>query len=386
MAETGVPGGFFDVQAVASGPVRQRFSARQEQGGLPVTLEILDLSEVPQATQHRVQAALATVAGLGAHPNIVAIRQVLASPDGASTVVVTERCQASLGLQVRVGGCLPARRVVAIGIELAGALATCHRAGLVHGHLRPDCLGVTAAGQPALEELALGALTGGQRALSDTPPGVRSHDAPEVRAGGAGTPSSDVYGLAACLYELLTGASPWAAPQTGGLIDDAVPPLLGPGVPAGLSDLLLGALSAQVRQRPASAESLAHELQVLERARGWEVTPVLVFDPPVRARPGRLATWGPLGPTSQSQADQMDAAAAHLATEEATLVPEDPTTPAFGPAPGVLRCGRGHQVPRGEGPQRFCRYCGDPLLVPCGQDHRVPRGSRFCTDCGYRVT
>jgi PAS domain S-box-containing protein len=81
---------------------------------------------------------------------------------------------------------------------------------------------------------------------------------------------TDVYGLGAILYEILTGVPPFRADSTDEVLrkvreEEPIPPRqLWPGVPPALEALCLRALAKQPADRPASATELAQEIQ------GWQ--------------------------------------------------------------------------------------------------------------------
>lgn len=107
---------------------------------------------------------------------------------------------------------LPAAEVVKIGVELIDGLAAIHKAGLVHGDVKPNTIRVRDA--KGHVELIDGGITaslwsakhlGDKTALIGTP-----FYAPVEQFGGESPDvQSDVYNLACVLYELATGVLPW---------------------------------------------------------------------------------------------------------------------------------------------------------------------------------
>lgn len=160
---------------------------------------------------------------------------------------------------------MDALRVVRIGLKVASALAALHRAGFVHGDVKPDNIVVDpmlegervalvdlgAARQPARE----GASVSSSRLMA-TP----GYAAPELHSGQFPSPASDVYSLALVLYEALSGGS------VGRCVNPSKLPALSLVVPMckRLSGVLERALSPDPGVRFPDAAAFAHELSSLD--------------------------------------------------------------------------------------------------------------------------
>jgi serine/threonine protein kinase len=157
--------------------------------------------------------------------------------------------------------------------QLAEGLAAVHTSGLLHRDLKPDNVLIGDDGRPRLVDFGLAAAL-----ASDDLEGISgtlSYMAPEQARGEAERidARTDVYGLGAVLYELLTGRPPhqgvdqeelWRAARAG----DVVPPRqLEPRVPRAVNDLCLRCLARDPSQRFASAEELAGAVRCLQHWR-----------------------------------------------------------------------------------------------------------------------
>src|SRR5262245_35830446 len=144
------------------------------------------------------------------HPNVV-------------TVYGAERVEGQVGVwmefihgktleqELRERGPFDVDRVTRIGIDLADALSTVHRAGLIHGDVKTHNVMCASDGRTVLMDFGAGleldeTLLAESRDRAGTPVCI----APEVAAGGAPTQSSDVYSLGVLLYHLVTGTYPVA--------------------------------------------------------------------------------------------------------------------------------------------------------------------------------
>jgi serine/threonine protein kinase len=160
--------------------------------------------------------------------------------------------------------------VLHTGIQLAGAVEAAHRAGVVHRDIKPANVLVTRSGVLVLADWGaaghLGVAAGPQDDVEISVPWA----APELlSAESDGTVSSDVYSLAATLWSLLVGRSPFALPggdNSAYILTDRVlslpaPPTGRGDVPRALERLFARALDKNPAARPSTAGELARRLQ-----------------------------------------------------------------------------------------------------------------------------
>ncbi len=161
-------------------------------------------------------------------------------------------------------------RLWALLADVAGALATIHAAGLVHGDVAPQNV-LVGEDRAVLVDLGLAMATGAR--------GTPAYMAPEALAGVV-EPRSDLYGLGATIIRLVTGRPLVEGRGLGELaqriLAGAPPPHL-PGVPAPLADLIGRLVARDLDARPASALAVLDELDQVAAAIG--------IKGPRRARP-----------------------------------------------------------------------------------------------------
>ena len=218
---------------------------------------------------------------LGAHPNILTCFECLELDDGRPALVL-ERHTASVYDTLHSTDGMHLRDVIAIGIKLAGALESVHRAGALHCDVRPRTVLVSGLGAPVLagfdEAVAVSE-------AADRPPlhHLTPHTAPELLEGNTPTAASDVYGLASTLYELVAGRAAFRAYVGESpaavivrVLSSPVLPIVAPNIPLEVSDLLTWSMSPQPADRPPSPAWIAEELGRIERREGWPRTRMVV--------------------------------------------------------------------------------------------------------------
>jgi serine/threonine protein kinase len=165
----------------------------------------------------------------------------------------------------------PPRQAARLVEPLARAVHHAHQQGVVHGDLKPGNVLLTTTGTPKVASFAVASrLGGGWAAAKGRSPFGRlaSYQAPEQVEGRLDRvgPATDVYGLGATLYWLLTGRPPFLGEtleQTREMVRSGgpVPPShLRPGVPAGLEAVCLRCLERDPGRRYPSAEALGDDL------------------------------------------------------------------------------------------------------------------------------
>lgn len=202
------------------------------------------------------------------HPNVCQVfeaGEVAGRPYIAMQYIEGERLD-------RAAEGLPRDEVVRLFVDVAKAVHSAHRTGLVHRDLKPGNVLVShrSSGRlhPYVVDFGL-AQDLEEPALSrtDVITGTPGYLAPEQVRGATVDRRTDVFALGVVLYEILTGRAPFASgsvPETLIRITSDDPPRprkLDPSIPADLETIVLRCLEKAPDRRYDSAQALAQDLE-----------------------------------------------------------------------------------------------------------------------------
>jgi serine/threonine protein kinase/tetratricopeptide (TPR) repeat protein len=272
------------------------YLARQERlGGRPVALKVLPAGFALSArSRERFMLEARAIARLR-HPNIVAIHDVVDTPEiaafamewieGTSLAHVIER-RAEAARSETASGPGDALSVVRIGIDVARALHAVHQAGLLHRDVKPSNVLLRADGTPLLSDFGLVREEGtAVHTVSGQFVGTPAYAAPEqLRGERTIDPRADVFSLGATLYHATTLRRPHEEAAVHKILERIegaripAPRRVNPRLPRDLDTIISKAMEPEPERRYAAAADLAEDLERLATLR------------PIRARPSGLIT------------------------------------------------------------------------------------------------
>jgi serine/threonine protein kinase/tetratricopeptide (TPR) repeat protein len=166
---------------------------------------------------------------------------------------------------------IPIRRAVELIAKVARTVHYAHEHGILHRDIKPGNVLLDAKGEPLLTDFGLARLVETESTVTHTMDvlGTPSYMAPEQAVGNNAAVSSatDVYGLGAVLYQLLTGHPPFAGGTTYETIKQLLdteprqPRLWNPKIDRDLSTICLKSLEKDPQRRYSSALALAEDLE-----------------------------------------------------------------------------------------------------------------------------
>lgn len=276
--------GFHALSPLGAGPTSTMFSAQSEQLGRWVALLIYGRS-TSDGDPARFRKAFGLARRLGVHPHAVTVLDCGITPDRRPYIVTEFYEHGTFDSRVAGDNPLPLDKTLRIGIAVAGALETAHRAKIIHRGVHPARLLADHNDEPSLADLGLVPLVdhAGTQALLGP---LNHHAPPEVLEGDTLGVPTDIYGLASAVFTLLTARPPFWVPDPEDtpaalllrILRQDIQSLGGPAVPPSLEAALRAALHCDPNQRPATALAFAQSLQAVQRELGLEETQPVLLD------------------------------------------------------------------------------------------------------------
>jgi TolB-like protein/predicted Ser/Thr protein kinase/Tfp pilus assembly protein PilF len=274
------------------------FRARQKSLNRVVALKVIGLGQwATKAHLKRFRLEAEAAASLD-HPCIVPIYEV------------GERdCQCYFSMKFVEGGQLDEvvrqsplsiRQSAELIAKVARTVHYAHEHGILHRDIKPGNILLDGKGEPHLTDFGLARLVESESTITRTVEvlGTPSYMAPEQAAGNniQLTSGTDVYGLGAVLYQLLTGHPPFAGGTTYETIkllletEPRPPRLWNPKIDRDLSTICLKCLDKDPQRRYSSALALAEDLERWLRHEPIQARRIGVF--------GRGKKWLQRNPTA----------------------------------------------------------------------------------------
>jgi TolB-like protein/predicted Ser/Thr protein kinase/Flp pilus assembly protein TadD len=166
---------------------------------------------------------------------------------------------------------MPIRRAVELIAKVARTVHYAHEHGILHRDIKPGNILLDQKGEPHLTDFGLARLVETESTVTRTMEvlGTPSYMAPEQAVGNNATVNSatDVYGIGAVLYQLLTGHPPFAGGTTYETIrllldtEPRQPRVLNAKIDRDLSTICLKCLEKDPKRRYSSALALVEDLE-----------------------------------------------------------------------------------------------------------------------------
>jgi tRNA A-37 threonylcarbamoyl transferase component Bud32 len=270
--------GFSHVRLLGSGGFADVFLYEQNMPRRQVAVKVMLADVVTEHVRQMFQVEANLMAQLSSHPGILTVYQASISADGRPYLVM-ELCSSQLAARFRAER-IPVAEVLRIGVQIGSAVETAHRSGVLHRDIKPSNILTTVYGHPVLSDFGIASTLSAAENAESVGLSI-PWSAPEVLLDEtAGTVASEVWSLAATVYTLLAGRSPFeildgsnaSAELIGRIARAKVPPIDRDDVPASLQTVLRRAMSREPGKRQQSALELVRDLQRIEAELGLVAT------------------------------------------------------------------------------------------------------------------
>lgn len=279
-------GGFGDVYLYAEQALRRE-----------VAIKIIRDQSLDQVARARFEAEAMTMAALE-HPNVVRIYGTGTTGDGRPYISMMY-CPKPTMAERALGGRMTVHEVLDIGVAVAGAVESAHRAGVLHRDIKPANILTMPWGAPGLTDFGVAASLSADADDDDVGVSIPWSPPEMLFTTTRGSRASDVYSLAATIWHLLVGRSPFELPSGDNTrmslmsrIRDSAPPATGRSdVPASLDRILRRGMAKDPAMRSQTVAELARSLQSVQMELRLQVSPFVVLEnrppdtPPVTPRP-----------------------------------------------------------------------------------------------------
>lgn len=278
--------GFTYVSLLGSGGFSDVYLYEQDRPRRKVAVKVLLSDLKTEGARRRFESEANLMAQLSSHPYIVTIFEAEVTEAGHSYLAMEYCSRPSLDVRYRRQR-FSVDEVLAVGIQVASAVETAHRAGIAHRDIKPANILVTDYNRPALTDFGISGTLGGD-ADDDAGMSIPWSPPEQFTDGPIDGVTVDVWALGATLYTLLAGRSPFVVPGTDNsqrelisrITSAALPRLGRADVPESLERALSTAMAKSAVSRYSSAHAFALALQRIQAELNLSVTPFEVLEEP----------------------------------------------------------------------------------------------------------
>ena len=254
------------LEVIGTGGMAVVYKALDHRLNRLVAVKILkdDLSR-NQEFRRRFHAESQAVAMLS-HPNIVSVYDVSRSGDADYIVMeLIEGISLKQYLEKKIN--LNWRETLHFSIQIAKALEHAHSRGIVHRDIKPHNILILKDGSIKVADFGIARVGAAQHTLTREALGSVHYISPEQAKGARVDNRSDIYSLGVVMYEMLTGRTPYDGDTPVSVAIQHInggarrPSELMAGIPLGLEQITMHAMTASADDRYANAADMLRDME-----------------------------------------------------------------------------------------------------------------------------
>src|SRR5436190_7516834 len=264
------------VSLLGAGGMGQVYLAEDAKLRRKVALKLLPASYTRDESRLRRFQQEARAASALNHPNILTIHE-LVEVDGEQ-FIATDFVEGETLRERLKRAPLNSAEILDIAVQIAGALAAAHKAGIVHRDIKPENIMLRHDGYVKVLDFGLAKLTEQQEPATETRAtenvdissglvmGTVKYMSPEQAGGRQVDPRSDIFSFGVVLYEMIAGRPPFEGKNPNELISKILKKEPSPltDVPEETQRLLSKALRKKKEDRYQTIEDLLADLKSLK--------------------------------------------------------------------------------------------------------------------------
>ena len=264
------------LEKIGTGGMAVVYKARDHRLNRLIAVKIMkeDLAE-DEEFRRRFHAESQAVAMLS-HPNIVSVYDV--SRTGNIEYIVMELIEGiTLKQYINRKGLLSWKETLHFTTQIVKALSHAHSRGIVHRDIKPHNIMILKDGTVKVADFGIARVVSNQSTMTQEAIGSVHYISPEQAKGAHVDARSDLYSVGVVMYEMLTSRLPFVgdSPVAVAIQHISAVPLMpreiNPDIPAGLEEICMHAMEANLYKRYASAEEMLADLEEFRK------NPAVVF-------------------------------------------------------------------------------------------------------------
>ena len=264
------------LEKIGTGGMAVVYKARDHRLNRLIAVKIMkeDLAE-DEEFRRRFHAESQAVAMLS-HPNIVSVYDV--SRTGNIEYIVMELIEGiTLKQYINRKGLLSWKETLHFTTQIVKALSHAHSRGIIHRDIKPHNIMILKDGTVKVADFGIARVVSNQSTMTQEAIGSVHYISPEQAKGAHVDARSDLYSVGVVMYEMLTSRLPFVgdSPVAVAIQHISAVPLMpreiNPDIPAGLEEICMHAMEANLYKRYASAEEMLADLEEFRK------NPAVVF-------------------------------------------------------------------------------------------------------------